>query len=65
MALLPFSLLNIIIGFILFRFFDVVKPFPAKNFQKIHGGFGVMLDDIVAAVYANILLQIIVLFKLV
>ena len=64
MALLPFSPLNTVIGFILFRIFDVVKPYPAKQFQKINGGFGVMLDDVVAAIYANIVLQIVWCLKI-
>ena len=44
-------------GFILFRFFDIAKPWPLKRFEKLHGGFGVMLDDIGAGVYTNVLLQ--------
>jgi phosphatidylglycerophosphatase A len=47
-------------GFFLFRFFDIVKPFPANVSQKINGGFGIMLDDICAGVYANFSLQLIV-----
>lgn len=47
-------------GFLLFRLFDILKPFPAAQCEKIAGGAGIMLDDLVAAVYVNILLQIIV-----
>jgi phosphatidylglycerophosphatase A len=47
-------------GFLLFRFFDILKPFPAGWLDKhIHGGLGIMLDDVVAAVYALLILQII------
>ncbi len=44
-------------GFFLFRLFDITKPWPLYGLQKINGGFGVMLDDIGAGVYTNILLQ--------
>jgi phosphatidylglycerophosphatase A len=49
----------ILVGFILFRFFDILKPFPIRRFEKVRGGFGVVLDDVMAGVYANIILQII------
>lgn len=48
-----------LMGFLLFRFFDVLKPFPVSWFdQRIHGGFGIMMDDVVAGLYALISLQI-------
>ena len=50
----------IVIGFFLFRFFDILKPFPIRRLEKkIKGGFGVVLDDVLAGIYANIILQII------
>lgn len=49
-----------IIGFILFRIFDIVKPFQIRQIEKIGQGYGVMLDDILAGVYANICLRIII-----
>ena len=49
----------IILGFFLFRFFDIVKPPPIHLLEKVRGGFGVVLDDVMAGVYANIILQII------
>ncbi len=49
-------------GFVLFRLFDIWKPFPLHRLQQMHGGLGVMLDDIGAGVYANIVLQTIRLF---
>jgi phosphatidylglycerophosphatase A len=53
----------IIIGFFLFRFFDIIKPFPIRRLEKrLKGGFGVVLDDVMAGVYANIILQLIYLF---
>ena len=45
-------------GFVLFRIFDVIKPFPAGRFERLHGGLGVMSDDAMAAVYANLSLRL-------
>lgn len=50
-----------IIGFLLFRFFDIVKPFPIRRSQVLHGGWGIMIDDVIAAFYTNIVLRIIIL----
>ncbi|CAG1066425.1 phosphatidylglycerophosphatase A [uncultured bacterium] len=53
--LLPFTAFNAILVFILFRFFDIVKPWPISLLdRKVGGGAGVVLDDIAAGVYANI-----------
>ena len=51
------------IGLVLFRFFDIAKPLYIRKMEKLHGGWGVMMDDMLAGVYANLLLQIVVLFK--
>lgn len=48
---------GVIAGFVLFRLFDVIKPFPAGRLEQLHGGLGVMADDAMAAVYANISLR--------
>ncbi len=40
------------VGFVLFRLFDIVKPFPAHPAQRLHGGIGVVLDDLIAGLYA-------------
>lgn len=45
-------------AFFLFRLFDVWKPFPARQSQALPGGWGVMADDVIAAIYANLLLQL-------
>jgi phosphatidylglycerophosphatase A len=61
--LVPFDWRWLLAGFLFFRFFDIVKPFPARRIdQRVKGGWGVMLDDIAAGVYANISLQILVRF---
>ena len=54
--LLPFTLPVLLVGFVLFRIFDVVKPFPAGRAQALRGGFGVMVDDLIAGLYALIVL---------
>lgn len=45
-------------GFFLFRLFDIIKPFPARRLEHLHGGVGVMADDAMAAIYANLTLQL-------
>jgi phosphatidylglycerophosphatase A len=61
--LVPFDWRWLLAGFLLFRLFDIVKPFPARRIdQRVKGGWGVMLDDIAAGIYANISLQILVRF---
>ena len=50
------------LGFFLFRAFDVLKPYPANRFEKLHGGLGIMADDFMAAVYANLLLRVVMVF---
>jgi phosphatidylglycerophosphatase A len=53
----PVGWLGAIAAFFLFRFFDVVKPYPADRFERLSGGVGVMADDFMAAVYANVTLR--------
>lgn len=48
----------LIVGFILFRFFDIVKPFPARRAERLPGGWGIMLDDVVAGLYSLTVLVI-------
>ena len=57
----PAGWLWVIVGFFLFRFFDVVKPWPVRKVDReVQGGWGIMLDDILAGVYAWLTLQILV-----
>jgi len=53
----PLDLRLLVIGFLLFRVLDTVKPYPADRLQNLPGSAGIMLDDIVAGLYANIILQ--------
>lgn len=57
LAFIPVGLSGAIAGFFLFRLFDVIKPFPAGRFESLHGGLGVMADDAMAAIYANLALR--------
>ncbi|MGQ0793397.1 MAG: phosphatidylglycerophosphatase A family protein [Deltaproteobacteria bacterium] len=58
MFLIAPTLLNIALGFILFRLFDIVKPPPARRFESLPGGIGIVADDVMAGIYANAALQI-------
>lgn len=45
------TLLSLLVGFVVFRFFDILKPPPVKRFERIPGGDGILLDDVVAGLY--------------
>ena len=51
------GLLFVLLGFLLFRLFDITKPFGIKALEKLPGGFGIVLDDVMAAFYANLTLH--------
>ena len=56
---LPFNLITVAIGFIVFRILDIIKPFPIRALDKrISGGVGVVADDVVAGIFANCLLRL-------
>lgn len=58
LMLLPVSLAGMAAGFVLFRIFDVVKPYPAGRMERLGGGMGIMLDDAMAALYAYASLRV-------
>jgi phosphatidylglycerophosphatase A len=63
MFAIPFSGLNILLGFLAFRLFDIQKPWPISWVDKnIKNGLGIMLDDVLAAIYANLILQLFIFF---
>ena len=65
MVSIPLSIYTIIAGFILFRFFDIIKPFPVKYFEKkFKGGPGIVLDDLVAGLLSAFVLKIFIKFNL-
>jgi len=57
LAFIPVGASGAAAGFVLFRIFDVIKPYPAARLESLHGGLGVMADDAMAAVYANLSLR--------
>jgi phosphatidylglycerophosphatase A len=56
----PVTWVGALVGFLLFRLFDIVKPFPARQCERLHGGLGIMTDDVVAGIYGNLALRLIV-----
>jgi phosphatidylglycerophosphatase A len=57
LALLPsISIISVLVGFLLFRLFDIFKPYPIRKLEHLHGGLGVMADDALAGIYAAVLL---------
>ena len=61
LAFIPVGIGGAVAGFLLFRIFDVIKPYPAGRLERLHGGLGVMADDAMAAVYANIALRLLLM----
>lgn len=57
----PFDLRTLVIGFILFRVLDILKPFPARTCENFPGGWGIVLDDVVSGLYARGILSLIIL----
>ena len=47
-----------IVGFFVFRALDIFKPFPARRLESLHGGLGIMADDLMVAIYGNILMRV-------
>ena len=58
LAFLPVNVTGAVVGFLLFRLFDVVKPWPARRLEMLPGGFGVVLDDVMAGIYGNLLMWV-------
>ena len=58
LAFMPLSIGGIVAGFLLFRLFDVIKPFPAGRLEHLPGGVGIMADDAMAGVYGQIVMRI-------
>lgn len=58
----PKTIIYVVSAFILWRILDIIKPFPARLIEKLKGGWGIMFDDVMSAVYSLILIQIIIYF---
>jgi len=60
--LIPWSVKSMAVGFFLFRLIDIAKPFPIRRLERLPGGWGVVTDDLLAGVYANAILRVIIRF---
>jgi phosphatidylglycerophosphatase A len=60
LAFIPVGWSGALAGFFIFRVFDVIKPYPANRLEKFHGGFGIMADDAMAGIYANLVLRLLI-----
>jgi len=58
LAWMPLSLTGVAVGFVLFRIFDVIKPYPARRLEDAPGGWGIMLDDAMAGVYGHVAMRL-------
>ncbi len=56
---LPYDIRILVIAFMLFRILDTLKPFPSGRLERLKGGAGIMADDLIAGVYTNIILQVV------
>lgn len=63
MLWVPKTALFILLGFFLFRFFDIVKPPPIRLLERVRGGYGVVLDDVFAGIFSNIILHFIIILR--
>ena len=63
-TMLPVAItgLNLCVGFVLFRIFDILKPFPINNLQRLPGGWGVVIDDVGAGIYAGAVMWFLIFF---
>jgi len=59
---LPKKIWWIILAFLIWRVMDIIKPFPVRNLEKIKGGWGVILDDILAGIYSFITIQLVIFY---
>ncbi|MFC1830205.1 phosphatidylglycerophosphatase A [Thermodesulfobacteriota bacterium] len=60
---LPYNIFTVIAGFVIFRMFDILKPFPIRFLEiKLPGGAGIVMDDILAGIYSNLVLRALLLF---
>lgn len=62
--LIPLTTLNLLLAFLFFRFFDIIKPPPIRQIEKrLKGGLGIMMDDIIAGLFSNLLLRILLMLS--
>ncbi|HYO22538.1 MAG TPA: phosphatidylglycerophosphatase A [Flavisolibacter sp.] len=58
--LIPFTWISFLTAFVLFRFFDIAKPVGIRKAEAVSGGWGVMLDDLLAGIYSNLILHLLI-----
>ena len=63
MLLIPNNIIIMLVAFVLFRLFDIYKPFFIRKFEAFPRGWGIMLDDVAAGIFANVALQLILILK--
>lgn len=56
--LIPLDGFVLLAGFLIYRILDIIKPFPARRLEKLNGSYGIMLDDLICGVYANLILRL-------
>lgn len=61
--LLPQTVVLYLVAFVLFRFFDIVKPPPSRRLESLPGGWGVMMDDLIAGIYAFVGMRLLLLLR--
>lgn len=59
LALVPVGLSGALLGFLVFRVFDIAKPWPVRRFEDLPGGLGIMADDLMAGLYGNLLMRLV------
>lgn len=57
---IPLTFTTVFIAFALFRFYDMVKPFPANRLEDLNGGVGIMMDDLIAGIYTILTLKVVI-----
>jgi len=60
---LPKSLALVVVGFLLFRVFDIWKPFPIRKIENLPQGWGIMADDVLAGIYTNVVLRLVLILR--
>lgn len=63
LSFLPFNFRIVLLAFLIFRILDTLKPFPAARVQNWHGSIGVVGDDLIAGIYTNIVMQVILILR--
>lgn len=65
LLLVPKTIIVSLLVFFIWRLFDIIKPFPARNLEKLKGGLGIMIDDVISSFYSLILIHfILIIFKI-